>query len=565
MAMEKQYTIKDTHSRAITALGYHPLRREILAGCEDGFIKTWEAESSLPVMSSHEHQGWVTDFLYWTEPKLLFSSSNDGSIIAWASGGGVHDKMELGAPVYTISMNYKRHQLVCGFNASLKVYELDENKESGHVIDLKSAIECEETQHTDIIRCVLCNESRIYSAGYDGCTSRRHVIVWKYNPSGCITALQCRHNVDSLTYTSKAPILIFNGGSDGNVHKWERLQSNHFMYSKETFPLGDAKSKVIQIKNILKKESEGQQRPKTAPTRSHQSRATSYYTFNKPIMPASRTHQANVAHLKSIFVETLDLLLVASEDSNIYVWGFDDDAVNALQHMKPEGQEDLIKKYGILLPRDSLLLPRKTLLRKNYLNAIHNGQENDSVTNRVAGFVCKNVLMAHHSVVTCMAVVPKECGFKTSYMISGGWDRRICIWDLEKGLLHDCFRNTNPGSFDKLELACDGIIIDMDYSPKRNEFAYASSDKMVYIRKFSEDGRKMTLCNTLQGHYGEITQVRWNPIKNTWITGSEDGTIRIWSEDGMNCEQVLATHGTVTALCIDNINGAIIAGVGNNV
>ncbi|XP_077985512.1 uncharacterized protein LOC144440123 [Glandiceps talaboti] len=692
MAMEKQYVVKDTHSRAITALGFHPLRREILAGCEDGFIKTWEAESGLPVMSSHEHQGWVTDFLYWSDPKLLFSSSNDGSVIAWASGGGVHDKIELGSPIYCMAINFKRHQLICGFNSVLRTYDLDENKDSGHVINLKSVTE--NFDHSDILRCVLCNESRIYTAGYDGklicfdsrglskifcnskahdagitslilvkdtenntrlltgsfdkvvkiwsqdgqlthrldgflatitglcyvprnktvwiasgssvasmydpksgenvsdfigtfqgeetekyhlqllkyfpemnqvigSTSRRHMMTWKYNPSGCITALQCKHNVESLTYTCKPPILIFNGGSDGDVHKWERLQSNHFMYSKETFPLTEAKSKMIQIRNI-KKDSDGQQRPKTAPAKSHQPTVISHYAFNKPIIPPPNLHRhANVAHLKSIFIESLDLLLVASEDANIYMWGFDDDAVNALQHMKPEGHEELIRKYGILLPRESLLLPRRTL-RNNYLNAIHNVQENDSVTNRVAGFICKNVLMGHHSVVTCMAIVPPEAGFKTTYMISGGWDRRICIWDVTRGVLHDCFRNTNPGSLDTIELACDGIILDMDYSPKRNEFAYASSDKMVYIRKFSESGRKMTLCNTLQGHDGEITQVKWNHLKNQWVTGSEDGTIRIWSEDGMNCEQILAAHGLVTALYIDQLNGCIIAGVGPN-
>ena len=34
MAMEKHYTIRDTHSAAITALGYSPARRELLIGCE---------------------------------------------------------------------------------------------------------------------------------------------------------------------------------------------------------------------------------------------------------------------------------------------------------------------------------------------------------------------------------------------------------------------------------------------------------------------------------------------------------------------------------------------------
>ena len=51
---------------------------------------------------------------------------------------------------------------------------------------------------------------------------------------------------------------------------------------------------------------------------------------------------------------------------------------------------------------------------------------------------------------------------------------------------------------------------------------------MIYIRHFSENGNEMTLSNTLQGHEGEITQVRWNEVYSAWITSSEDGVVRIW-------------------------------------
>ena len=34
MAMEKQYSVRDTHTRSITAIGYNPVRREIVLGFE---------------------------------------------------------------------------------------------------------------------------------------------------------------------------------------------------------------------------------------------------------------------------------------------------------------------------------------------------------------------------------------------------------------------------------------------------------------------------------------------------------------------------------------------------
>ncbi|KAJ8303914.1 hypothetical protein KUTeg_017497 [Tegillarca granosa] len=387
MAMEKSYVVPDTHTRSITAIGYNPGRREILLGCEDGVVKTWEAESGKMVMASHEHKGWVTDFLYWNDAKLMLSSANDGDLIAWSSGGGVADKISIGMPVYCMAINPRRKHLVCGVNGGIRVYALDEKKDSGQVIDNRVLFIAPE--HTDIVRCIVCHESRIYSAGYDqqlviydssytgdnslqpifqydqqlviydssytgdnslqpifqnknahdagisclllakdnenntwiltgsfdktvkiwsvdgkpihkldnflstvsgicyvprnktvwvaggtsyaslfdpksgdnvsdfigtfqtqeeekyhlqimkyfgelnsvvASSSRRHLIVWKYNSSGCITALKCKIPLESLCYTRKVPILIFSGDNDGVITKWERMQSNHFMY-----------------------------------------------------------------------------------------------------------------------------------------------------------------------------------------------------------------------------------------------------------------------------------------------------------------------------------------------
>lgn len=697
MAMEKLYTIRDTHTRSITAIGYNPGRREILIGCEDGVIKTYEAEGGKLVMVITEHKGWVTDFLYWHDCKVMLSAANDGYILAWSSGGGVSDRIPIGMPVYCMAINPRRHQLVCGVNGGIRVYALDENRDSGHVINNDVLfIACE---HKDIVRCIICNESRIYSAGYDhrlviydssytgdnslepifqnptahdagisclllakdnenntwiltgsfdksvkiwsvdgkpvhkldnflstvsgicyvprnktvwvaggtsyaslfdpksgdnvsdfigtfqqqeeekyhlqilkyfgelnevvASTSRRHLVVWKYNSSGCITALKCRSSLESLCYTKKVPILLFSGDNDGVIIKWERMQSNHFMYSKEMYQLSDSKLKKqrkagSKARELMLEQQLSQSptsRPETArpeTSRSSNRSVQSHYAFNKPSIPPVSTHNhANTTILKIMFVESLDFIIAASEDSNIYVWGFDDDAVKALQHMKPQDLQKLISKYSILLDSDSDLLPQ---------NAKQG--DSDSVTNRVAGFVCKHVFAGHTSCVTCLVVIGRDQGMNSTYVLSAGWDRRICLWDLEAGDLVDTFRNTGTTNLENIELACDGVIMDMDFSPKYNEFAYASSDKMVYIRKFNTNGAKMTLVNTLQGHEGEITCVRWNPHgKGSWVTGSEDSTIRIWAGHGLNeCETVLSAQGGVCCLCIDMQNGAIVVG-----
>jgi len=48
----------------------------------------------------------------------------------------------------------------------------------------------------------------------------------------------------------------------------------------------------------------------------------------------------------------------------------------------------------------------------------------------------------------------------------------------------------------------------------------------------------------------------------TCLTGSEDGTIKIWAADGMNdLIQTLSEKVAITCLCIDSVNGAIVAGL----
>lgn len=46
---------------------------------------------------------------------------------------------------------------------------------------------------------------------------------------------------------------------------------------------------------------------------------------------------------RSIYVEELDLLVVACEDSKIYVWGFDYEAVKTLHRLGKE-QSELIQR-----------------------------------------------------------------------------------------------------------------------------------------------------------------------------------------------------------------------------
>ena len=54
---------------------------------------------------------------------------------------------------------------------------------------------------------------------------------------------------------------------------------------------------------------------------------------------------------------------------------------------------------------------------------------------------------------------------------------------------------------------CKRTLISKMYLSSRDEFAYAASDKLVYIRKFSNKCSNMKLTGILQGHEADVTQV----------------------------------------------------------
>jgi len=688
--MQKIHVIKDSNTKQIISLGYNPLKHEILAGCEDGTIKTWDCMGDnigKLTRTCHEHNGWVNCFLYWSDQKLMLSAANDGKIIAWGSSMLPASVAKIGMPIYSMAWNVRRNQLILGLNASIRVYTLCDPMKEGKILADKAFIA---KDHTDLVTGIVCYETRVYSAGYDrkiciydsyaypgkkglklvtcfsahesGITilklardnenntwlltgafdktvkvwsqdgqlmhkfdgfsdtvsglcyvpptktvwvaggfpdapmfdpksgdnvsefigtfqdnkeddkeknslvhllfindlnqviatdTRRQITIWKHHPTGCITALRHKNAVECLTYTRKVPLLIFSGDSNGQIMKWERLQSNTFMYSKETLPRSEA---VSQLASQLSDKYDW-----VATDKRHiKSQITSKKNkedLKHQKQQSSNNEQENIAAMKLLFVEELDLLLVASEDNNIYVWGFDYKAVEVLQKMKPK-EDTLTNKFAFLLKNN-----------KDYSDTREKSTpvvSDNSVANRVAGFICKTVFTEHTQCVSGLAVIGKEAGFGSMFLVSASWDRRLLIWDLENLCLHDRFHHNNNNAkkgVEEDELAADGIITDLVYSSERNEIAYSSSDKLVYIREFSSNGSEMKLKAVLHGHEAEVTQVRWNPIHKKWITGSEDSTIRVWSVDGLTCDMVLSAHGSVTAMCIDTLNGCIVAGV----
>lgn len=267
-----------------------------------------------------------------------------------------------------------------------------------------------------------------------GISTRRSLYFWKYNQAAPLTVLPGHADIaECLTFNSKEPLLIFSGGDDGNIRKWERLQLNTFMYSFENLSL--PKEEFHEIDKSMN--------------------SSSFETnFSLRRKGYSIDRQSNGKHPKDLkmnrpgvnvlfYYEEMDYLISGYEDSRICIWGYNEETIQ-------------------FIPQDTVDTSQDA-----------HGSQGEGVNNRVAGMSLKVTLLEHKEAVTGIICLMNH---SKHWMITTGWDRRLCIWDLSTLKLHDIFRNSS--AVGKEELAADGIILSIDYSPELNQFGYTSSDKV---------------------------------------------------------------------------------------
>ncbi|XP_053155947.1 uncharacterized protein LOC128346552 [Hemicordylus capensis] len=680
MAMQQHLRVKECHCRPITALGYHAARRECLTGFEDGVIKWWDMESGRVSLRTKEHAGRVTHFLSWAQARLLFSASNDSSMLVWSPSGTLLDHISLGYPVFTLAISLARLLLLCGSKGRLVAFPLDEKRESGCVIKVTQGFS--DRTHTDIVSCITCQDNHIYTAGYDKkllifdtyqtpgrtslttkhCIPRAHhaaithlllvrqqettrmlsgsfdqtvgiwsqdgqliqrlgpfsgnitglcyvasvgivwitsdtsqptlyepqsgeivtqfistfqgqqrdgpvlqqllslpdsrhvigtakpqqVLVWRYSELGCLTVLSCRHPLECLAYAKKEPILLFSGDSNGTLHKWERSYISPFIYSRESFHISEASLErrgplALQMEKGCK---EGPHFHHDSPWKRGKSSSGPQRDYTPPRSTAKSTGEKSIGFTRALFTEELDILVVSATDGNIYLWEF--------ESFIP-GTESHTQQFLPALGQDSKTLASTCAEDEKVQDSSSTcavgeeyGQEQPCMLHW--GFTCRTVLCGHIGMVTALTLAGSDFPF----LLSGGWDGRLCLWDLQNHSLQNAFPSL-PGD--------DGPILDMAYSPKRREFAFSSSTGSIFICAFNPHCADLVLLAELCGHKAAVVALVWHPLEDKWVSGDEDGSIRLWSEDGGCCIQDLRAPRGITCLCIDQSNGSIVAGV----
>ncbi|XP_060094292.1 uncharacterized WD repeat-containing protein alr2800-like isoform X2 [Heteronotia binoei] len=594
MAMQQHLYIREHHRHPITALGYHAARRECLTGFEDGVIKWWDMDNGRMSLCTKEHAGRVTQFLSWIQARLLFSASNDSSVIVWAPGGTVLDRIQLGYPIFTLAISLARHLLLCGSKGRLVAFPLDERRESGHAVNLSQGFS--DQTHTDIVSCIACLDNNIYTAGYD-----KRLLIFDTYQSPSRKGLTTKHCISHAHKAAITHLLLvrqqettrmLSGSFDQTVGIWSqdgqlihRLgpftsnitalcyvatvgivwiasgTSQPTLYEPQS---GEIVSQFIstfrgqQIEGLVLQQllSLPDSRHVIGSAKPQQMLVWRYselgclivlpckhpveclaYAKKEPILLFSgdssgvlqkweRSYVSPFIY-RAVFAEELDILVVSATNGNIYLWEFE----SFIPDTKSPGQDQDSRTPAPPCAQDEMV--------------------QDPSSKCVAGFACRTVLCGHTGMVTALTLAGTDTTICFPYLLSGGWDGRLCLWDLQNHSLQNEFSSI-PGN--------NGPILDMAYSPKRREFALSFSTGRIFICAFNPHCINLVLLAEL-GHQASAVALVWHPLEDKWVSGSEDGSIHLWSEDGGCCLKDLKAPRGITCLCIDQANGCIVAGV----
>jgi WD40 repeat protein len=457
------------------------LESRVYTGGYDGALCIYEcqfagtASATRVSRKSKAHEAGITCLVVEKEPNendhWILTGSFDRTVRLWSGDGKLVHKVDQFLASITGLCYLNKTKTICAAAGSNVAAFFDPI--SGENVSAFSDTFAEEALESSYI-CLLkyISEYSMLLAS----TSRKQLIAYKHNQNACITSLKCMQTLDSICYTNKAPILFFTADSDANVQKWEQSPSNQIVYTSET---------LLKSERVLRESSISQGGLKASTSESAK----------------SMSKKTNIIWRLS-FVESLDLILAACEDGNIYVWGFDEEADRILKDMyygEHAAQDEQSKELKKLSEYFASLNEKASDPIGFYYDSNPNESSGDAAlykkkkasvapddSSRV--FVLKKVLAEHKSSVSSLAIIERADLYSCKFLLSGGWDRRICLWDLDHLLLYDIYRDKSAKSFDQVELAALSSILDVCYCDTHDLFAYSTAESTCYIRKFSSFG-----------------------------------------------------------------------------
>ena len=130
------------------------------------------------------------------------------------------------------------------------------------------------------------------------------------------------------------------------------------------------------------------------------------------------------------------------------------------------------------------------------------------------------------------------------WLVSGGDDRHVCVWDVSPGSVSGAPHTVLRGHRHRLQAAA--------FHPDSVRLGTAAQDCTARIWRVDTGDELLVL----RGHEGWVYDIAFSPDGTLVLTASEDGTVKVWDAGGGTTLLSLSGHeGTVCSVCFSPCGG----------
>jgi U3 small nucleolar RNA-associated protein 13 len=151
-------------------------------------------------------------------------------------------------------------------------------------------------------------------------------------------------------------------------------------------------------------------------------------------------------------------------------------------------------------------------------------------TNDSVDYTCFAILKGHTGSVSAIGLPRKMAAGAPAFVITGSDDRTVKCWDISTGRTTTPFAPRSMYTQKVHEKDINGIDVSLD----DKFFATASQDRTIKILNV-EDG---SLAGILKGHRRGVFSAKFCGTERTLVSGSGDGTVKLWSLSDFTCLKV---------------------------
>lgn len=134
------------------------------------------------------------------------------------------------------------------------------------------------------------------------------------------------------------------------------------------------------------------------------------------------------------------------------------------------------------------------------------------------------------------------------FLVSGGTDQTVGLWNVQEG--------HSEGRCLKLLPGHTGWVWSVSFSPDNQTFASGSQDTTVRLWTVPE-GKCLRI---LQGHTGWVHSVCFSSAGQTLVSGSDDRTLRLWHVQDGQCFKVIHTPRGICSVCFSPDDRTLASG-----